>query len=539
MPRLARPQAPSLRVPRPPPAIAWLALALGACQPFDTLDKAENYAEVLEEVAFPGARVTDEGEVEISTADGGISLIPFVVQEGLAIAGDDIILGPAEDFLGDVAPGAAAVNRASRIWGVCTIPYSFDSSLTPDAQEDFLDAVAHWESVTPLRFQPGTSGDRLRIKDGSGCSSYVGRKGGQQDITLAHNCGRGAAIHEIAHAMGLWHEQSRADSDQHVIKHMGNVQSGKEHNFKTYLQRGEPGVDMGPYDHGSIMHYSSGAFSTTSCSRTNTAGCTITHLDGSYMTENQRTALSPGDLAAIDALYGDLCGPPPGDDHGDTQDTATPIGAGTHAGTLDAGDVDWFRLTVPVGHSVSVTSSGSTDTYGHLHDASGAEVASNDDGGEGRNFLLEFQATTGTWFLRVRGYSGSTNGPYQVVVTTAPPPDDHGNDGASATAIALDPADPLHALSAVLDAGDVDVFRIDVPAAGVLTAATTGSTDTYGTLFALDGTVLDQNDDTQGLNFAVSAPVDAGSYLLSVRGYSATTQGPYDLAIGLGPPAQP
>src|SRR5690606_33402935 len=127
-----------------------------------------------------------------------------------------------------------------------------------------------------------------------------------------------------------------------------------------------------------------------SCSRTNTAGCTITHVDGSYMNENQRTALSPGDLGAIDALYGELCGPPPGDDHGDDRDTATPIGSGATAGVLHAGDVDWFRLTVPVGHTVSVTSAGTIDTYGHLHDAAGAEVQTDDDDGEGRNFLLEF-----------------------------------------------------------------------------------------------------------------------------------------------------
>ena len=41
----------------------------------------------------------------------------------------------------------------------------------------------------------------------------MGRRGNRQDITLGAGCTVGNCIHEIGHAVGLWHEQSREDRD--------------------------------------------------------------------------------------------------------------------------------------------------------------------------------------------------------------------------------------------------------------------------------------------------------------------------------------
>ena len=69
----------------------------------------------------------------------------------------------------------------------------------------------------------------------------------------------GIVIHELMHATGFWHEQSRADRDQHITINWNNIQSGMEFNFLKYdLNK----IDHlgAKYDTCSVMHYGSTAF---------------------------------------------------------------------------------------------------------------------------------------------------------------------------------------------------------------------------------------------------------------------------------------
>ena len=119
--------------------------------------------------------------------------------------------------------------------------------------------------------------------------------------------------------------------------------------------------------------------------------------------------------------------------------------------------------------------------------------------------------------------------------------DDHGDDAASATPVAIPST-----TAGELGAGDKDYFRIDIVEAGILTFETTGSTDTYGTLYDGDGTVLGEDNDRgpRPNNFVISdALVFEGSYFLEVRGASPSRDtGAYDLRVtgdarGPGTPA--
>ena len=113
---------------------------------------------------------------------------------------------------------------------------------------------------------------------------------------IAPGCSTGNTIHEIGHAMGLYHEQSRADRDDFVNILFENIRSGREHNSRTYVERGRDGQDYtSTLDFGSIMMYGPYAFSSN-------GRPTITCKDGSLY-NTQGNALSNDDKAGIAIMY--------------------------------------------------------------------------------------------------------------------------------------------------------------------------------------------------------------------------------------------
>ena len=161
-------------------------------------------------------------------------------------------------------------------------------------------AVQHWERRTPFRFTEITDDDvtqntdYISFEDHGGCWSSVGRQSGKQIISLGTGCGVGSAVHEIGHALGLWHEQSRFDRDSFITINLANVKPNARHNFDKHVEDGD---DLGNYDFGSIMHYPATAFSID-------GQPTIVTKDGTPI--GQRNGLSGGDIAAIKALYPNL-----------------------------------------------------------------------------------------------------------------------------------------------------------------------------------------------------------------------------------------
>nr|XP_002736367.1 PREDICTED: blastula protease 10-like [Saccoglossus kowalevskii] len=151
-------------------------------------------------------------------------------------------------------------------WPGAIVPCEISSTSQGDT-DVILSAIQYWESVSCLKFPAYSASaghtSRIRFIKDAGCWSYVGlaNPGGAQDISIGSGCAyRGTIAHEIGHAIGFWHEQSRSDRDDYVIIHSENIQSGKEHNFRKYTSATINSYGVA-YDPGSLMHYGTHYFS--------------------------------------------------------------------------------------------------------------------------------------------------------------------------------------------------------------------------------------------------------------------------------------
>ena len=222
----------------------------------------------------------------------------------------------------------------------------------------------------------------------------------------------------------------------------------------------------------------------------------------------------------------------PVDDHGNTAEEATRVGLdSTTAGVLErGGDVDYFRVTVTQAGTLTIETSGTTDTKGSLLRATGTTLAENDDAGAGDNFRIVQQVAVGTYYVAVRGYDADETGSYtlQTRFTVRPAADDHGDTLGRATRVGLNST----TAGSIEHADDTDYFQVTVTQAGTLTVETSGTTDTYGYLRNAANRVLAEDDDGGvGRNFQIVQRVTAGTYYVEVEGFDEDDIGPYTLRV--------
>ncbi|XP_053305218.1 embryonic protein UVS.2-like [Spea bombifrons] len=186
--------------------------------------------------------------------------------------------------------------------GKVNVPYTISPDFSADEVDVITTAMQDFATLTCVQFIPRSSEpDFVQIISDSGCWSYVGRIGGRQDLSLAKtDCmRRGTIQHELNHALGFFHEQSRSDRDNYIDVITENIMPGFYENFNKY-DTNNLGLE---YDYGSVMHYGRSAFSL----RPGQAD-TIVPKPNKTVTIGQRYGLSNLDISKINKLYQcDVC----------------------------------------------------------------------------------------------------------------------------------------------------------------------------------------------------------------------------------------
>ncbi|VDK53118.1 unnamed protein product [Anisakis simplex] len=142
-----------------------------------------------------------------------------------------------DSYYGDIfrLPFHSALNLATypeKIWPEGIIPYEIEETMSKDERAAIAQAFDEYKQKTCIRFVPKTAYDfdfiYIKTNFASGCSSYVGRSGGNQTVSLeVGKCfTKGIIAHELMHALGFFHEHSRTDRDQFVEILEDNIRPG-------------------------------------------------------------------------------------------------------------------------------------------------------------------------------------------------------------------------------------------------------------------------------------------------------------------------
>jgi meprin B len=181
------------------------------------------------------------------------------------------------------------------------VPFIIDEDSSYSAHQIYtiLAAMEAIEQATCIDFTwRDNHDDFIFIYSGSGCSSYVGRIGGWQPLSLDANatCGssKGTIIHQLMHALGVNHMHNKADRDRYIIVDVDNLD---DDDVRRNFARHESDEMSLTYDYYSIMHCGPYAFSKNGHPSVVTKNGFYQRIIG------QRNLLSPGDVKLVRRMY--------------------------------------------------------------------------------------------------------------------------------------------------------------------------------------------------------------------------------------------
>lgn len=126
--------------------------------------------------------------------------------------------------------------------------------------------------------------------------------------TNINNFTMGGLVHEMLHAAGFWHTQSRADRNTYVTVYMDRINPKFKENFDMHTRtwsewwHGTGNGSVGPYDVQAIMHYGSCFFRKNKVDPCSKKTAAILTKDGEMIKMN-REKLRKKDIKAINGVY--------------------------------------------------------------------------------------------------------------------------------------------------------------------------------------------------------------------------------------------
>jgi len=181
-------------------------------------------------------------------------------------------------------------------WPKAIVPYTIQRNFP--YTNLVKEAIKEFQKRTCIKFVPRRrERSYVRFVYGVGCFSMIGKTGRSQQISLGRGCGyKGTVLHEIMHALGFFHEQSRLDRDKYIRINWKNIKRSMWYNFEKY-KHGQADTLGEPYDLKSIMHYGNYAFAKTRRYKT------IIARSNSKMKFGRATQLSEIDVNQLNKYY--------------------------------------------------------------------------------------------------------------------------------------------------------------------------------------------------------------------------------------------
>ncbi len=237
---------------------------------------------------------------DIERLDKGLPLFPESLDLDSEIKGIPLHPNTGLKYYQPIRALSVSPFPVRRFWTM--LRYTYSPKITWYQRKKIRQAIYYIQSITNVRFFDATGLPTVdptygfqypyvEFTPANFNASYVGRQGGKQELYIHDFKNLGTIVHEICHALGMFHEHARIDRDNYIDVHYANINPNKFAQFDKV--RGNYFI-FGEFDFKSIMLYDSYAFSKNNKP-------TITKKDGSVYFEHN--TLSEKDRMLLNKFY--------------------------------------------------------------------------------------------------------------------------------------------------------------------------------------------------------------------------------------------